>query len=87
MGYTVLKSLDLSINTHLGGGQSRNAHLHLNEFHPTRFLCLGSYLFHFAYRSLCKVFDAQIGHKTVNDFFLNWSFHFFVYSLQFTVYR
>ena len=41
---TVFKSLDLSINTHLGGGQSRNAHLHLNEFHPTRFLCLGSYL-------------------------------------------
>ena len=87
MGNTIFERFDLGVDTYLSSRKARDAHLHLDELYPTLFLGLGGYLLHLADRGFGKVVDAQIGHKTVDDFFLNWSFHFFVYSLQFTVYR
>ena len=75
MGDAVLERLDLRIDTYLGSRESRNTHLHLDELYPTRFLCLGGYLLHLADGGLGKVLNAKIGHKAVDDFFLNWCFH------------
>ena len=77
MGDTILKGFDLSIDTYLSRRQTRDAHLHLDELYPTRLLGFGSHLLHLTDRSLGKILNAKLGHQPVNDFFLNWCFHYF----------
>ena len=86
MGNTILQRLHLCINTHLGGRQSGNSHLHLDKLHPTRLLCLGSHLLHFADGSLGKVSNAEVADELINQFFLNWCLHYFRYYVI-TLYR
>ena len=79
MGYAVFEGLDLGIDTYLCGRQSRDAHLHLDELYPTRLLRLRSHLFHLTDRCLGEVLDTKFRHQSVNNLFLNWSFHFFYF--------
>ena len=75
MGDTVFDGLDLCVDTYLCGRQSWDAHLHLDELYPTRLLRLRSHLLHLTDRCLGEVLDTKLRHQSVNNLFLNWSFH------------
>ena len=79
VGDTILQCLNLGIDSHLSSRQTRNAHLHLDELYPTRLLGLGCHLLHFADRGLGKILDTKLSYQAVNDFFLYWCFHYFLY--------
>ena len=80
MGDTVFQGLNLGIDTYLSGRQTWNTHFHLDELYPTRLLGLSSHLLYLTDCSLGKILDAKLSHQSVNDFFLNWRFHYFFYS-------
>ena len=75
MGDAVLKGLDLSIDTHLSGGQAGDAHLHLDKLYPTRLLCFRSHLLNLTDRSLGKVGNAELLHQYVDNLLFNRSIH------------
>ena len=78
MGDAALEGFHLCIDTHLCGGQSGDAHLHLDELYPTLLLGLGSHLLHLANGRLGEVVDTQLGYELVNDFsFYRCFFHNF----------
>ena len=67
MGDALAEGLHLGVDTHLGGRQSGDAHLHLDELHARGLLGLRGYLFHFADGGLGEVVDAKVGNQTVDD--------------------
>ena len=67
VGDAVLERLDLRPDAHLGSGQTGDAHLHLDELHPTLLLGHGCHLLHFADGGLGEVLNAQLGNQVIDD--------------------